>query len=60
MRRLASLPLLLAALAGAQEDSWEERFLAAVRGDLERARGLLSAVHEALPDAGPVPARWLE
>jgi LuxR family maltose regulon positive regulatory protein len=34
--------------------------LAAVRGDLERARGLLSAVHEGLPDAGPVPIRWLE
>ncbi len=34
--------------------------LAAVRGDLERARGLLSAVGEALPAAGPVPARWLD
>jgi LuxR family transcriptional regulator, maltose regulon positive regulatory protein len=34
--------------------------LAAVRGDLERARGLLRAAREALPDAGPVPARWLD
>ena len=34
--------------------------LAAVRGDLDRARGLLRAVREALPDAGPLPARWLE
>ena len=34
--------------------------IAAVRGDLERARGLLRAVHEALPTAGPLPARWLE
>jgi LuxR family maltose regulon positive regulatory protein len=34
--------------------------LAAVRGDLERARGLLRSVHEALPAAGPVPARWLD
>ncbi len=33
--------------------------IAAVRGDLERARGLLRAVHEALPAAGPLPARWL-
>jgi LuxR family maltose regulon positive regulatory protein len=34
--------------------------LAAANGDLERARGLLHAVHDALPGAGPVPARWLE
>ena len=34
--------------------------LAAAHGDLEGARGLLHAVHEALPGAGPVPARWLE
>jgi LuxR family maltose regulon positive regulatory protein len=34
--------------------------LAAVRGDLERARGLLRAAHEALPEAGPMPARWLD
>jgi LuxR family maltose regulon positive regulatory protein len=34
--------------------------LAAVRGDLERARALLRAVREALPTAGPLPARWLE
>ena len=31
-----------------------------MRGDLERARGLLRAVGEALPAAGPVPARWLD
>ena len=34
--------------------------MAAVRGDLERARGLLRAAREALPAAGPLPARWLE
>jgi LuxR family maltose regulon positive regulatory protein len=34
--------------------------LAAVHGDLERARGLLRAARDALPDAGPLPARWLE
>ena len=34
--------------------------LAAVRGDLDRARGLLRAVHEALPGAGPVARRWLD
>jgi LuxR family transcriptional regulator, maltose regulon positive regulatory protein len=34
--------------------------LAAARGELDRARGLLRLVQEALPGAGPVPARWLE
>jgi LuxR family maltose regulon positive regulatory protein len=34
--------------------------LAAVRGDLERARGLLRAAREALPEAGPMPSRWLD
>ena len=34
--------------------------LAAVRGDLDRARGLLRAAREALPEAGPIPARWLD
>jgi LuxR family maltose regulon positive regulatory protein len=34
--------------------------LAAVRGDVERARGLLRAVREALPETGPLPARWLD
>jgi LuxR family transcriptional regulator, maltose regulon positive regulatory protein len=34
--------------------------LAAAAGELERARGLLRTVQDALPDAGPVPARWLE
>jgi LuxR family transcriptional regulator, maltose regulon positive regulatory protein len=31
-----------------------------VQGELERARGLLRSVHDALPTAGPLPARWLE
>jgi LuxR family maltose regulon positive regulatory protein len=34
--------------------------LAAVHGDLDRARGLMRAVGEALPAAGPLPARWLD
>jgi LuxR family transcriptional regulator, maltose regulon positive regulatory protein len=34
--------------------------LAAAHGDLDRARGLLGAVHAALPGAGPMAARWLE
>jgi LuxR family maltose regulon positive regulatory protein len=34
--------------------------LAAVHGDVERARGLLRAAREALPGAGPLPARWLD
>jgi LuxR family transcriptional regulator, maltose regulon positive regulatory protein len=34
--------------------------LAAAHGDLDRARGLLAAVHDALPGAGPVTVRWLE
>ena len=34
--------------------------LAAARGDVERARGLLHGVHEALSGAGPVAVRWLD
>jgi LuxR family maltose regulon positive regulatory protein len=34
--------------------------LAAGRGELDRARGLLRLAHEALARGGPVTARWLE
>jgi LuxR family maltose regulon positive regulatory protein len=34
--------------------------LAAARGDLDRARGLLRAARESLPDAGPIASRWME
>ena len=34
--------------------------LAAARGDLVQARGLLRAVRDALPGSGPVAARWLD
>ena len=34
--------------------------LAAARGDIDRARGLMRAARESLPEAGPIAARWIE
>jgi len=34
--------------------------LAAARGDIDRARGLMRAARESLPEAGPIATRWIE